>query len=690
MSGRAAAWGAALFLAVAGSAQLKAGGLVVDCSEASLLGALSGGGTVTFAGDCTITISQPIYIPSGNSTIIDASGHNVAISGAGAVRLFNVVGNLTLIHVKVINGRASYGGGVYVSSTGTLFATNCTFGANVAAGTNGVAGTAGNSVDNGQGGNGGDGTSGTSAVGGAIFNDGITTLWRCSLTNNSAAAGNGGAGGNGGNGGGSLGQAGDGGNGGSGAAAWGGAVYTRQNLTVIDSTFLGNKATGGTGAAGGSPGTASFPGGNGNGGQGGAAAGAAIYNDKYLVVRSSTFSANTATGGDSAAGGIQSNGAGINGQAGGASSGGALQSTVWGVATNCTFYTNAVIGGAGGDGGPILNGSLSEPGNGGNGGNASGGAVYNANTFIMESCTVANCTARGGTNGVAGAGGFPANDGLPGVAAGAGLNNAGTFTLLNNLFSTNSPGGNGRGTFVDAGHNLSSDNSIVLNSGTSFTQTDPKLGSFGNYGGPAFTMALLSSSPAINAIGVHAAFPATDERGVLRPIGAGADIGAYEFGTNNLVVPVITAPLADSYSVIPGQSITFGVSASPQPLSYQWYFQNVAISNANSAILTITNAQLTNAGIYKVVITNDVGSTNDSTLLKVLAETTISRSAIVSNNFQLVYPTYSNLNYVLQYKNTLKDPYWIGLMNTIGTGTLVTNSDPLTNPPSRFYRIMVK
>jgi len=43
-------------------------------------------------------------------------------------------------------------------------------------------------------------------------------------------------------------------------------------------------------------------------------------------------------------------------------------------------------------------------------------------------------------------------------------------------------------------------------------------------------MALLPGSPAINA-GDTASAPATDQRGFPRPVGAAADIGAYEFGS---------------------------------------------------------------------------------------------------------------------------------------------------------------
>ena len=65
--------------------------------------------------------------------------------------------------------------------------------------------------------------------------------------------------------------------------------------------------------------------------------------------------------------------------------------------------------------------------------------------------------------------------------------------------------------------------------------TDPQLGPFADNGGPTLTMALLPGSPAIDA-GTVLGAPATDQRGVPRPQGAGVDIGAFEC----LASPVFT------------------------------------------------------------------------------------------------------------------------------------------------------
>ncbi|MBE0542629.1 MAG: hypothetical protein IH623_14815, partial [Verrucomicrobia bacterium] len=75
---------------------------------------------------------------------------------------------------------------------------------------------------------------------------------------------------------------------------------------------------------------------------------------------------------------------------------------------------------------------------------------------------------------------------------------------------------------------LSSDGSCDFTNATSLNNTDPKLGPLANNCGPTLTMALLPGSPAIDA-GNTAAAPPTDQRGVPRPYGQAADIGAFEY-----------------------------------------------------------------------------------------------------------------------------------------------------------------
>ena len=119
-------------------------------------------------------------------------------------------------------------------------------------------------------------------------------------------------------------------------------------------------------------------------------------------------------------------------------------------------------------------------------------------------------------------------------------------TIENTIIAGNT-GGTGnpnvQGTVVSLGHNLIGD--PTGSSGyvaTDLVNSNPLLGPLADNGGPTLTRALLAGSPAIDAAATATA-PATDQRGVARPQGAAADIGAFEVGVNH---PPRT--LADSYS----------------------------------------------------------------------------------------------------------------------------------------------
>ena len=73
---------------------VQAGGVVSVCDEASLVTALSGGGTVSFTCSGTITLTSPITIAA--NTTIDGSGQSVTISGNTAVQVFSVNSGVTL------------------------------------------------------------------------------------------------------------------------------------------------------------------------------------------------------------------------------------------------------------------------------------------------------------------------------------------------------------------------------------------------------------------------------------------------------------------------------------------------------------------------------------------------------------------------------------------------------------------
>ncbi|HTZ19577.1 MAG TPA: immunoglobulin domain-containing protein [Opitutaceae bacterium] len=99
---------------------------------------------------------------------------------------------------------------------------------------------------------------------------------------------------------------------------------------------------------------------------------------------------------------------------------------------------------------------------------------------------------------------------------------------------------------------------------------------------------------------------------------------------SNAKTLAITLPPAPTITVAPksqtvssGDVVTFGVTAtSTVPLSYQWLYKGKAICGAKSASLTLTKVELSDAGAYSVIVSNNGGAvTSAAATLTVLAPT---------------------------------------------------------------------
>jgi hypothetical protein len=115
---------------------------------------------------------------------------------------------------------------------------------------------------------------------------------------------------------------------------------------------------------------------------------------------------------------------------------------------------------------------------------------------------------------------------------------------LNNIVALNSgQGSNVFGAFTSLGCNLVGTTNGASGfsapgdlAGSDAAPLDPGVGPLGDYGGPTPTVPLMLDSAAIDS-GAASGIPATDQRGVARPQGLRADIGAFEF---QVTLPRIT------------------------------------------------------------------------------------------------------------------------------------------------------
>jgi len=109
----------------------------------------------------------------------------------------------------------------------------------------------------------------------------------------------------------------------------------------------------------------------------------------------------------------------------------------------------------------------------------------------------------------------------------------------------------------------------------------------------------------------------------------------------------------------PAFSVTGGGTA---PLFYHWYYNtNTALPYATNASVTVTNVQLTNAGYYRVIITNSSGSiTSSSALLTVWQPPNITNQPVNFTNvagggasFMVVAGSVPALSYQWKYNTNI-------------------------------------
>jgi hypothetical protein len=204
-----------------------------------------------------------------------------------------------------------------------------------------------------------------------------------------------------------------------------------------------------------------------------------------------------------------------------------------------------------------------------------------------------------------------------------GINNGSTATIhwKNSIVANNdgyqcvSTGG----TWVSDGHNLSSDSRCSFNQPTDLPDTDPLLAPLADYGGPTPTHALLPDSPAIDA-GDPTSYPATDQRGVSRPVDgdndgtAVCDIGSYE-ARNQITISDVTVTEGDSGLTNAVFTVTLAPTSTQAITVDYTTVDGTAVSgddfNAISGTLTFTSGQ--NTQFITVTVNGDTDDESDET-----------------------------------------------------------------------------
>lgn len=472
------------------------------------------------------------------------------------------------------NSTPALGGSVFLENSSANFFNGCAFSENTATGANGLPGktnTDSTSEAAGQ--------PGQNASGGAIASlGGSLSLSIASFSFNHAKGGNGGDGG-------STSGSGNGGDGGNGGHGLGAAIHASSltSLQISDSRFENNNAQGGYGGFGSTG--ANFLatiGSDGTAGQG--LGGAVLSQSAHTTVNRSTFDNNLALGAEGLEGltGTAFE-PGNTGNPGGQAAGGAILATEGSLSiTNSTFHANTANGGPGGKGGNGGSGLAfaTDGGDGGRGGAAIGGAISitpPVSSQIVHSTFAENQTLGG--NG--GEGGDPGDDSLAdpgspgstGPQLGTSIHATTTnLTLYATLLSHSTLTDNVHGSPIDAGFNLSSDNTPPFTpQSTSLNSQELLLAPLADNGGPTRTIAPDPASPAVN---FSTPLPNLnfDQRGLGRD--HNPDAGAFEL---NAPLPPLTAtphPSLNDYLIVswPASALSYTLQATPSlsPTTNTW------------------------------------------------------------------------------------------------------------------------
>ncbi len=270
--------------------------------------------------------------------------------------------------------------------------------------------------------------------------------------------------------------------------------------------------------------------------------------------------------------------------------------------TNSTVSGNSVSNDVGG----ILNQgtlTLSNSTVSSNSASDDGGGIYNYGTLTLGNSTVSGNSAS---------------------SYGGGIFNYGSLTAKNSIVANNA-GGNCylSLTITSQGHNLSDDASCAFAGTGDLNSTAAGLdpGGLKANGGPTQTIALLASSPAVNAIPLSPVNyctdtngnpVTTDQRGTTRPQGPACDIGAYELSrTSQTISFTQPAPASATYNSSFTVAATGGASGNPVT------FTSSGVCSNSGATYTMTSG----AGTCSV-IANQAGLGNYSAAPQIIETVT--------------------------------------------------------------------
>ncbi len=167
---------------------------------------------------------------------------------------------------------------------------------------------------------------------------------------------------------------------------------------------------------------------------------------------------------------------------------------------------------------------------------------------------------------------------------------------------------------------------------------------------------------------------------VLNPYGSATSSVA-----NVYLAPALASPFSGAIGLW-GQSTTLGVGATGSgSLRYQWYFNGAAIPGATGSSYGFDSIQLTNAGLYSVVVSSDYGSVTNTAYQVVVnpASVDIGLYPAVGINGTVGY------SYTIQSSTDLSNTNsWLNETNLILSAPYQKWSDYNSMGVHKYYRVV--
>jgi hypothetical protein len=193
-------------------------------------------------------------------------------------------------------------------------------------------------------------------------------------------------------------------------------------------------------------------------------------------------------------------------------------------------------------------------------------------------------------------------------------------------------------------------------------------------------------TPVANRFGVaNISLTVTDTNG-------GAVVRSFQVTVRQVTQPPVITGQPQSQTVTNGGSAAFSVSVGGTlPIFFQWRRNGADLPGRTNSTLSLTNVQAAEAGGYSVVATNPAGQAMSGVaVLRVLVSPTITAIVQASPAAQISFSTVAGLSYTVEFKNAPESPGWNPLGPVVGTGGIVSVTDPEATVPSRIYRVRVE